>query len=108
MTFRSNETLDFINRFKSSNPSAMEEAFTRGNCYWFAYILKKRFKEADIIYNPVKNHFACMIGNVAYDITGDIDSLGFFPWDFYCKSEKVESKRIRSQCIDLREFERES
>lgn len=96
-----NEVLCFINRFKQSNPSAMEEAFTRGNCYWFAFILKKRFPDGELVYDPVDGHFACRIGDHIYDITGEVDPVGFMPWVLYCKREYSDARRIRKQCIRL-------
>lgn len=94
--------LRFINRFKRSNPVAMEKAFTEGNCYWFAVILKKMF-DGEIIYNPVQNHFALLLNDMAYDITGEVDPTGFFPWDWYRRTDRSEYVRIRKQCIRLEE-----
>lgn len=98
-----NEILSFINRFKQSNPAAMEEAFTRGNCYWFAKVLNDRFyfHDGEIMYNPVKGHFAWQVGMRLYDITGEIDGLGFESWFWFKVREPIETERIIRDCIRL-------
>lgn len=70
--------LDFIERrFKECN-------WLNGNCYWFAYILTKRFPFLEIYYNQVEGHFyAVDIVNLwAYDFTGvheyDVDNMRCF------------------------------
>jgi hypothetical protein len=50
------DVVDFISHFKGS-----EDVFLHGCCYWFAYILQKRFHEhgylVDIFYDPIEGHF---------------------------------------------------
>lgn len=44
-----NEVEKFIRKFKFLAPSAAEELFLYGDCYYFAIILKERFKDKAII-----------------------------------------------------------
>lgn len=68
-----NEVLDFISHFhKISKTNDIDEVFTCGCCYWFAYILCGRFQEAEMMYDPVINHFMVGYGGRLYDITGDV------------------------------------
>ena len=85
------------------------DCFTKGCCYWFAHILKERFN-GQIIYEPVINHFACMIDNVPYDILGNCDKtypeddFHWVLWDTYeIKSDGSPSevrKEIINHCIN--------
>lgn len=74
------EILYFIGHFRKA-----AETFTTGCCYWFAYILKGRFPEAELIYLPVTGHFASRIGGRLYDATGDVTEVFAdemqIPWD---------------------------
>jgi hypothetical protein len=59
------------------------ETFTGGCCYWFAVILQHRFGGM-IMYDAVKGHFACRIGDSVYDIRGDVTEKGTYEeWDMY-------------------------
>ena len=57
--------LEFIDRFKND-----KDTFLNGCCYWFAYILKGRFK-AEICYDQGLGHFVGKIGDKYYDVTGE-------------------------------------
>ena len=50
------DVIDFIAHFKGA-----EDTFLHGCCYWFAWILQKRFHErgylVDIFHEPVEGHF---------------------------------------------------
>jgi len=50
----------FISDFKARNGYALVDTFTGGYCYYFAIMLKERFKDygGEIYYNQVDNHFA--------------------------------------------------
>lgn len=65
------EILDFIGLFSKDSESTVFK-FTNGLCYWFAFILKDRFRtySATIMYEPIDNHFVTRIGDDLYDITG--------------------------------------
>ena len=94
------EILDFINEF-SFFGKQVRECFTRGNCYWFAFILHERFG-GDIMYNDVEGHFACRIKRKLYDITGCCDNLyydSWTKWENYKKVETSHSKGIIRDCI---------
>lgn len=71
---------DFIQNFKDS-----EDTFLHGCCYWFAFILHKRFA-LDIVYEPVEGHFLAISPGMGipckpnrvhhiFDIRGDVTDL---------------------------------
>lgn len=67
------EVINFINKFKSYNKNqVLEKTFLEGYCYYFAIILKERFKEGKILYDKVENHFVFSYNNKLYDITGNV------------------------------------
>lgn len=87
----------FIARFHGS-----EEVFTRGACYWFARILKLRFVEGEIMYNPVEGHFAFGLNGRVYDVTGEIDPLRYEVWKSYARHDSLERARIKKSCIEMK------
>jgi hypothetical protein len=62
----------FIARFHGS-----EDVFLHGCCYWFAYILRKRFRDCApvIMHDPVEGHFVTRIDGRLYDVRGDVTDL---------------------------------
>ena len=90
--------LDFIKKFQT--PETIE-IFTKGMCFWFAFILENRFKhEAYIMYAPIDNHFMVRYKGRLYDITGDVTDKykKVIPWN----SDQVdflERERIIKYCI---------
>lgn len=70
---REDEILSFIRLFSNGNDETSYK-FTKGLCYWFAFILTERFKPAaKLMYAPVENHFLVRIGSDnLYDITGNV------------------------------------
>ena len=95
------EIHNFINHFhKVSKTQNIDEVFTCGCCYWFAYILRERFPEARMMYDPIINHFMVMINERLYDITGDVtEKYKPIPWDEF--SDDLERGRIVKYCIDF-------
>lgn len=93
------EIINFLQRFHLSDN--VDEVFTQGCCYWFAYILAERFDigTTKIMYCPIDNHFGTMIDNRIYDITGDVTDkyVGWVPWDEY--GDVKEIQRIIRDCI---------
>lgn len=82
------------------NPGTIE-TFTRGYCYWFAFILQNRFGGI-IFYNPIDNHFACDIDGSLYDITGYLGSSeqeGWIDWASYCYDDCLDAERVTKNCI---------
>lgn len=58
----------FINsRFKKDSD------WLTGNCLWFAIILKTRFEESEIYYDPIAGHFFVECRGGYYDWTGKIE-----------------------------------
>lgn len=86
----------FIARFHESMD--IDDVFTKGCCYWFAYILSQRFPYAEIMYDQVANHFAVNINSHLYDITGCVDGqYSMIPWKDF--DDDLEEKRIIRDCI---------
>ena len=101
------EILSFIKHFTAHGPDVID-CFSNGNCYWFAQILQKRFQKynAYIVYSPVDNHFATVIKNKIYDITGAIDDLDILctnwrVWKTYYAFDPAHARRLRRDCIDF-------
>jgi len=94
-----NEIEQFIEKFRNDGTI---EVFTRGCCYWFAYVLASRFLMSEIAYNPVENHFAMRMGSELYDITGKIEGgEGWMDWDEYQEVEPDGAERVRACCVDI-------
>lgn len=95
---REEEILYFIGHFKKA-----AEVFTTGCCYWFAYILKGRFPEAEFIYLPVTGHFVSRIGGRLYDATGDVtecyENEMQIPWDEMDKFDPNVRKSVERDVI---------
>lgn len=108
----------FINRFfartEFADPITSRHIFLYGNCYWFAVILKQRFKDhlPRIWYDTLNNHFYTEIHGVLYDAKGafipeknlTIDEYNsFYVWEDYKKIDPIHAKRITKQCITFEE-----
>lgn len=89
--------LQFIKLFQKQETI---EIFTNGLCYWFAFLLKGRFPDGEIMYDEVANHFGCAIAGRVYDITGDItDSYSWESWGDYHLREPLNGARIVRDCV---------
>lgn len=83
--------LKFIFNFKRKMTQEVEDIFMNGNCYWFAKILQIRFS-GDIYFNPDAVHFATMIGDNLYDISGLVtESTEWYNWDEFCVTNDVNA-----------------
>ena len=81
--------------------------FLTGNCYWFARILQERYRpffQTDIMYNPIQNHFCCLIKTAAGDYCAD--ASGMLPltsewklWSDYIAEEPLDAARVYRDCI---------
>lgn len=49
--------------------------WTDGNCLWFAYILKSRFDDVDIVYDYVAGHFLVSVNGTLVDWTGIVEPI---------------------------------
>ena len=87
--------LKFIANFQNDGTI---ETFTRGCCYWFAYILHERFPDSFITYDEIINHFGCYIDGVVYDITGDVSDK--YNWVFW---DTIESQDPKLHSIIVRD-----
>ena len=96
-----NTVLNFIKRFTfSGSYEEVVHCFTHGCCYWFAYILFRRFLQdgAKLMYDEIDNHFGTLIGDKVYDITGDVtDKYDWSEWDQL--RDASLRKRIVRDCI---------
>lgn len=101
-----NEVEKFIRKFKFLAPSAAEELFLYGDCYYFAIILKERFKDKAIIkYLIIDNHFITEIDGRMYDIRGDItdiiDYSQLIDWKDMKEYDELLYSRIIRDCINF-------
>lgn len=101
------EIMRFINKFKYGfNKSALEVAFTQGNCYHFSLILNSLY-EGEIYYDQVICHFMFKVDGEFYDITGKIpiDNIeNATNWESLKSDDKLHCKHIKRDCIYKREF----
>lgn len=96
----------FIRRF-TEHGHQVEECFTQGCCYWFAWVLTERFPGAEVVYDAISNHFAARIGGRVYDITGDVTDRAESPWQPWAGYEVGSGCRagIIRDCIMFTEAE---
>lgn len=98
------EVNKFIKDFKLyDNSGEVTDTFTKGYCYWFAYILKARFNRGSIVYYHAGNHFAFEVCGHIFDITGDITDKNvlFEPWEqFKLHFDPLVVQRLKRDCID--------
>ena len=113
----SNDIEQFISRFfcrtMFADPISNRSLFLHGNCYWFAIILKERFKNRlpIIWYDSTNNHFYTEIRGLLYDATGLItpEKLNttnydsFYIWSDYAHFDPIHAERITRQCINFTE-----
>jgi hypothetical protein len=101
-----NEVEHFIYKFKFLNPSATEDLFLYGDCYYFSVILKERFKDRVIIkYLMIDNHFVAEIDGRLYDIRGDVtdivDQKQLIDWVEMKEFDELVYYRIIRDCINF-------
>ncbi len=93
------EVNKFLKRFHIDD-NKVDTVFTSGCCYWFAYILYRRFIRdgAVVMYASIDNHFGTKVFGKVYDITGDVTyKYDWKPWlDF---GDEIEKERIVHDCI---------
>lgn len=92
----------FIEDFKCYDiKGEVSTTFLCGYCYYFSVILKERFPGTVIMYDEVGNHFAALINDRLYDITGDITSskADFIPWSSLRDRDSLLYNRIVRDCI---------
>lgn len=89
------EVSDFISRFHEHQ--ATKETFLNGCCYWFAFILYRRFlrQGARIMYDQIENHFGTQVNGRVFDISGDVTDAGYdwVPWD------EIDDEALRSRIV---------
>lgn len=72
-----------------------------GNCYYFAIILKARFKNSEIYYDVIDGHFFIKYRRKFYDWTGEIypNTDHIIKWDDFDKYDTLVKSRIIRDCI---------
>lgn len=93
-----NEVDNFLKRFHDSD--SVDVTFTKGCCYWFAFVLFARFlsKGATLMYDEVANHFGTKIDGVVYDITGNVSNK--YKWkEWNTVTDEAVKYRVRRDCI---------
>ena len=104
----SQDEIQTINKFITSFDSPYGEVkskFLYGKCYWFARILKMRFKDyysCEIMYNQAINHFACKIENFFFDANGIIVPIRpeeWMNWHSFIIYDSANAQRIFRDCI---------
>ena len=94
------QVLEFIKKFKFIHAKELEDVFLYGNCYYFALILRHRFKYSKIMYDQSCGHFTTKIKGRLYDITGDVTAQ-------YPESERFDTmddlykQRLINDCINF-------
>ena len=96
------EIEQWIKKFKFIYSDELEYVFTRGNCYYFAVILREHFG-GEIYYLPIENHFIGKINENFYDITGKvIPEEEPVCWATFKDIDELEYNRIIRDCIDFK------
>lgn len=100
-----NKIESFIYKFKHLCPTAAEDLFLHGDCYYFAIVLKERFPSAIIKYLIIDNHFITEIDDRLYDIRGDITDIvdinQLIAWSDMESYDELLYKRIIRDCINF-------
>lgn len=93
------EVNKFLSKFHTSED--IDTVFTSEVCYWFAYILYRRFiRDGAALMYAADNHFGTKIRGKVYDITGDVTrKYNWKPWIEFENSK--EKERIMRDCIML-------
>lgn len=91
---KANEIEQFITLFGN------DKRYMDGLCYWFAYILKGRFPDGEIYYDPIMNHFYFVYGDYAFDVRGKVElPLKAMKWCEYPKFDILDYQRVVRDCI---------
>ena len=70
-----------------------------GNCYYFAVILKARFPDGQIVYDPIAGHFLFYWHGSLYDYTGKVELRPCVRWSEYDDYDAAQKKIIVRDCI---------
>ncbi|HAS92347.1 MAG TPA: hypothetical protein DCS12_09010 [Clostridiales bacterium] len=84
--------LALITAIRQSFPESVK-VYTEGHCYGFYKILKAMFPSAVAYYNS--DHVITKINGLFYDITGEVDGLGYLEMEVHYKEymEELENDR---------------
>jgi hypothetical protein len=90
-----NEILDFIHRRFNKDCNWMN-----GNCYYFSIILKERFPNGKIIYDPIVGHFMYLINHKCFDALGSHKIPNdYYDWEELKNTDYLLYNRIKRDCI---------
>lgn len=104
--FSHHAVLDFIAGIRAFDRHGdIQELFTDGYCYWFAFLLEGRFPGAQMMYEPVEGHFVTAYQGRIYDIRGDVTDL-YDRKEFYSEEYCLEIPSIVNGCM-MKTAERE-
>jgi hypothetical protein len=100
--------ISFIHKFtKNNSRKEVVECFSKGCCYWFAFILSKRFIRGYIVCDEVANHYGFFSSdcNMVFDITGNVThSFNWDKWDNVMAKDNLLSARLFRDCIAMYDF----
>lgn len=92
------EILGFIGNFRDA-----QNTFLFGCCYWFSFILGKRFGGVTM-YLPVENHFVQEIDGCLYDVSRDVTARyadsQIIPWNSMEEYDSSLYHRIIRDCVN--------
>lgn len=88
--------LDFIHRRFPGDCN-----WTTGNCYWFAVILKERFRVGRIYYDIIDGHFLYEYDGTLYDHKGIQSGEGrkLIEWSKFHAYDSALHDRIIRDCV---------
>lgn len=94
------ENVDPVVEFIKRRFGSTDAHWQDGNCYYFAVILKDRFPEAEICYEPIVGHFVAKIGERYYDSLGEnIPSSHPIPLAEIEQADPLWAESIHRDCI---------
>lgn len=90
------KVLEFIHRRFQADCN-----WTSGNCYYFALMLKDRFKDGVVYYDVIDGHFVLLHDGRYYDWTGIVqpDEEALVEWDRFDEYDPFQKERIISDCL---------
>lgn len=109
------DVLEFIKRrFDSDRDNVQNNKWMNGNCYYFALILKNRFKDGFIVYDTILGHFMFLYDNYLIDAISTVKLKSFIEpdennyiindtivvWDYFKLYDEYQYHRIVRDCIE--------
>lgn len=95
MIYIENKILEFIHR-----RFPIDCNWKSGNCYFFAVIMKEKYKCSIIHYDVVDGHFCVKIGDKYYDWEGVYSPTVPIEWERFDEYDLLLKQRIIRDCIN--------